>query len=131
MPVKKTVQKKTVAGKTEKVTSAKAVEVKKPTVIVETKKTDRCEYGEGCKCGCDSCCKCDCWIVILLFVLIVANLVVVLLSYCKKTPRDWTILNLWWVENEETLVNDLYNDASYIKYQNDRIPPLSEYWIED
>lgn len=136
MPVKKTVTKKTTTktvakAATKTVAPAKVVETKKPTVIVETKKTDRCECGESCECGCKSSCQCGCCLKIFLLILIIANLVIVLLSYLRKTPRDWTILNLWWVENEETLVNDLYNDASYIRYQNDRIPPLSEYWIED
>ena len=131
MPVKKTVQKKTATkaaakATTKHVTTAKVVETKKPTVIVETKKTDRCECGNSCNCWS----SCNCVLKILVLILIVANLIVVLLSYFKKTPRDLTVLSLWWVENEEALVNDLFKDENYIKYQNDNIPSLSDYWIE-
>ena len=133
MPVKKTVAKKTTTKNatkkpaTKHVSSAKVVEVKKPTVVVETKKTDRCECESNCTCGT----SCTCCLKILLLVLIIANLVVALLSYFKKSPWELTVLSLWWIENEEKLENELYNNETYAQLQSDQIPSLSEYWIEE
>lgn len=132
MPIKKTVQKKTATktaakATTKRVSPAKVVETKKPTVIVETKKTDRCECESNCTCGT----SCNCCLKILLLVLIIANLVVALLSYFKKSPWELTVLSLWWIENEEKLENELYNNETYAQLQSDQIPSLSEYWIEE
>ncbi|MBO4517006.1 hypothetical protein J5751_06365 [bacterium] len=95
MPIKKTVQKKTATktaakATTKRVSPAKVVETKKPTVIVETKKTDRCECESNCTCGT----SCNCCLKIFLLVLIIANLVVALLSYFKKSPWELTVLSL-------------------------------------
>lgn len=132
MPIKKTVQKKTATktaakATTKRVSPAKVVETKKPTVIVETKKTDRCECESNCTCGT----SCNCCLKIFLLVLIIANLVVALLSYFKKSPWELTVLSLWWIENEEKLENELYNNETYAQLQSDQIPSLSEYWIEE
>jgi len=133
MPIKKTVQRKTATKAaarptTKHVAPAKVVETKKPTVIVETKKTDRCECGDNCTCNCGS--SCNCCLKVILLILIVANLVVVLLSYFKKSPWDLTVLSLWWIENEEKLVNGLYSNENYAQLQSNQIPSLSDYWIE-
>ena len=136
MPVKKTVAKKTTtkpATKTTKkpttkhVAAAKVVEAKKPTVVVETKKTDRCECGDNCNCGCN----CGCGLKIVILVLIILNLLVALFTYFKKNPWDLTITSLWWEANKEKVVNDLYNDENYSKYNKDLIESQLTPYLED
>lgn len=133
MPVKKTVAKKTTTKTatkkpaTKHVSSAKVVEVKKPTVVVETKKTDRCECGDSCNC----CCDCGCIRKIVILILIVANLVVALLACFKKNPWDLTILSLWWEANREKVVSELYEDEDYISLQKEQIEASLPQYLED
>ena len=129
MPVKKTVAKKSATKKpaTKAVSSAKVVEVKKPTVVVETKKTDRCECGDSCNC----CCKCGCVRKIVILLLIVANLIVSLLAYFKKNPWDLTVLSLWWEANREKVVKELYEDEDYISLQKEQIEASLPQYLEN
>ena len=129
MPVKKTVAKKSATKKpaTKAASSAKVVEVKKPTVVVETKKTDRCECGDSCNC----CCKCGCVRKIVILLLIVANLIVSLLAYFKKNPWDLTVLSLWWEANREKVVKELYEDEDYISLQKEQIEASLPQYLEN
>lgn len=134
MPVKKTATKKPATKATKKpaaksVSSAKVVEVKKPTVVVETKKTDRCECGNECNCGWS--CNCGCCMKIIILILVVLNLVVALYAFFQKNPRDLTVSNLGWITNEKKVVNDLYGDENYIQMQTEQIKSsASQYWLD-
>ena len=136
MPVKKTVAKKATtkpATKTTKkpatkhVAAAKVVEAKKPTVVVETKKTDRCECGDKCNCGCN----CGCVRKIVILVLIILNLAVALLAYFKKNPWDLTVLSLWWEANEQKVVKELYEDETYIDLQKEQLESSLPDYVEE
>ena len=131
MAVKKTAQKKPAAKAkttTKHVSKVKVVEEKKPTVIVETKKTNRCECGN--ECNCEWSCNCGCCLKIVILYLVVLNLVVVLYSFFQKNPRDLTVSSLGWIKNEERVVNELYEDEDYIQIQTDQIESsLSQYWL--
>ena len=72
MVVKKTVTKSSAKKAPAKKPVIKEVaETKKPTVIVETKKTERCDCGENCNCGC----SCNCSLKLFILVLVVLNLI--------------------------------------------------------
>lgn len=142
MPVKKTVAKKTATKKpaTKTVSSAKVVEVKKPTVVVETKKTDRCECGDNCNCwtSCDcGCCKCGCIWKICILVLIIANLVLSCCLLCFKwstggmSAWDLEALKVWGEDNLKKLEQDLYNSDAYKEAQRESIQSyLDQLWID-
>jgi len=142
MPVRKTVAKKTATKKpaTKTVSSAKVVEVKKPTVVVETKKTDRCECGDNCNCGesCSCWCKCGCILKICILVLIVANLLLSCVLLCSRwatnfgrSARDLEALKVWGEDNLKKLENDLYNSDAYKEAQRDSIQSyLDQLWID-
>lgn len=149
MPVKKTVAKKTTtkpATKTAKkpvtkhVAAANVVEVKKPTVVVETKKTDRCECGDSCNCGNSCTCGCKCgWILkICILVLIVANLILSCILLCSKWIKDsgrsaWDLeaLKVWGEDNLKKLENDLYSSDAYKEAQRESIQSyLDQLWID-
>lgn len=132
MPIKKTVAKKTTTKTTKKpatkqVAATKVVEAKKPTVVVETKKTDRCECGDKCNCGCN----CGCVRKIVILVLIILNLAVALLAYFKKNPWDLTVLSLWWEANEQKVVKELYEDETYIDLQKEQLESSLPDYVEE
>ena len=142
---KKTVSKKTtkkVATPTAKkptvksVAATKVVETKKPTVVVETKKTDRCECGDNCNCGTsrNCCCKCGCIRKIVILLLILANLVIACLNLCnlsnKKSAWNLEALKVGWQGNLEKLNNELYSNPTYIQAQKESIDAyLEQLWI--
>ena len=133
MVVKKTVAKKsTKKAPAKQANVSKVVEKKKPTVIVETKKTDRCECKNDCTCGCSCCCS---WIKILVLLLIVANLVVSFLCLCNRNSgrSAWNLeaLKVWWQENLEKLRNGLYWSEAYKSAQKESIEAyIQSLWIE-
>lgn len=146
MPVKKTATKKTATKTVKKTTTkhvspAKVVEVKKPTVVVETKKTDRCGCGDNCNCG--SSCNC-CWgLKILILILVVLNLIISCVCctrLCSKKAApavsgrsawDLEALKVWWEENLQKLKNDLYGSEAYIQAQKESIEAyMNQLWIE-
>lgn len=137
MVVKKTVAKKsTTKTATKQTSAAKVVDVKKPTVVVETKKTDRCECGSSC------CCDCGHGLKILILVLLIVNIIISLLCLCPKkanTSNNWggrsawdlEALKVWWQENLEKLKNDLYGSEAYIQAQRESIDAyIQSLWIE-
>jgi len=143
MPVKKTEWKKTATKtSTKKTSTAKVAETKKPTVIVETKKTDRCECWDKCNCweSCNCCCKCDLWLKLFILILIIVNLIVSCFSLCSKKTNtsissrsawDLEALKVWGYENLEKLERNLYGNESYQQAQKESIEAyISQYWIE-
>jgi len=140
MPVKKTVQKKAATKSATKATTkhvspAKVVETKKPTVIVETKKTDRCGCGDNCTCesSCNCCCKCGCMRKIVILLLIIANLVIACMNLCnyyKNSAWKLEALKVGWQANLEKLNNDLYSNPQYIQNQEESIDAyMEQLWI--
>lgn len=147
MPVKKTVQKKTAtkaAAKptTKHVNTANVVEVKKPTVVVETKKTDRCECGDNCNCWC-SCNSTSCLLKIIILILVCLNLVISCICCTRlcskksapaisgKSAWDLEALKVWWEENLEKLKNELYSTDAYKQAQKESIESyMQQLWIE-
>lgn len=139
MVVKKTVAKKpTKKAPAKHVSASKVVETKKPTVIVETKKTDRCECESNCNCGKTCCCACGLGLKIVILLLVIANLVVSCLCLCPKKSNvsgrsawDLEALKVWWEENLEKLKNDLYWSEAYKAAQKESIDSyLQSLWIE-
>ena len=140
MPVKKTATKKTATKAAEKTTTkhvstAKVVETKKPTVIVETKKTDRCGCGDNCNCETwKCCCKCGCIWKIVILLLIIANVIVALLNLCnlnnKKSAWNLEALKVGWQANLEKLHDELYSNQNYIQAQKESIDAyLEQLWV--
>ena len=143
MPVRKTVAKKattkTAAKKptTKNVSTEKVAEVKKPTVVVETKKTDRCECGDHCNCG-DSCtCCCKCTMKLIILILIVVNLILSVIICCRWCKTNWKsawdleALKVWWQENLEKLRDNRYWSQDYIDWQKAQIQAyLDQLWID-
>ena len=145
MPVKKTVQKKTATKGATKTTtkhtsSVNVVEEKKPTVVVEKKKADRCECVD-CNCGCS--CNQGCCLKIVILVLVVLNLIISCICcsrLCSKKSTavvsgrsawDLEALKVWWEENLEKLKNDLYWSEVYKQAQKESIEAyMQQLWIE-
>lgn len=140
MVVKKTVTKSSAKKAPAKKPVIKEVaETKKPTVIVETKKTERCDCGENCNCGC----SCNCSLKLFILVLVVLNLILSCICctrLCSKsgTPIssgrsawDLEALKVWWEENLEKLKNDLYGSEAYKEAQKQSIEAyMQQLWIE-
>ena len=143
MVAKKTVAKNSTkkAPAAKKPAASKVVETKKPTVIVETKKTDRCECGDNCNCGCS--CNCGCCLKVIILILVALNLIISCICcsrLCSKngTPAvsgrsawDLEALKVWWEENLEKLKNDLYGSEEYKQAQKESIEAyMQQLWIE-
>lgn len=135
MPVKKTTAKKATAKKPveKKVNVASVAETKK-TVVVETKKTDRCDCGCGWNCQCNE--KCDCgkrfglilkWVIL---VLLAWNVALSCFFLCKKSAYSLETLKYGWEANMQNVVNNLYKNDNYIKAQRQEIDSvLEQLWI--
>ena len=132
---KKTATKTETKTTTKRVATAKVIEAKKPTVVVETKKADRCECGNSCDCetSCNCSCKCGCIRKIVILLLIIANLVIACIYLCnlshKKSARNLEALKVGWQANLEKLNDDLYSNSKYIQAQNESINAyLEQLW---
>lgn len=146
MPVKKTATKKTATKTVKKTTTkhvspAKVAEVKKPTVVVETKKTDRCECGDSCNCWCS--CNSSCCLKVIILVLVALNLIiscVCCMRLCSKKSApvisgrsawDLEALKVWGDENLQKLQKDLYGSEAYQQAQKESIEAyMQQLWIE-
>lgn len=108
-PISKTVEKKI---------ETKSVEVKKPHVVVETKRTDSCSCGSECECGWKCCCMKS-----IISILILINFILAIIL-CVRTVKTnaWKIetTKVGWRENMEKVIK-LYESDYYVSAQSDSI----------
>jgi len=107
-PISKTVEKKI---------EPKTVEMKKPHVVVETKRTDSCSCDSKCECGCKCCIKS------IISILILINLILAIIL-CVRTVKTnaWKIeaAKVGWKQNMEKVIK-LYESDYYVSAQAESI----------